>query len=200
MDGFGQGRVRRVACPPVRGADGAGHRAGRLRGGLGAFMSPASRLVAGLFTLALAGALSPLVLVGLLGLLLFPVGLALAAAGLWGLRAEADADARGPGSELLAWLGLALIVLSAWQGGSLAFTAAVQALRPAGSPAAAGWGAWLGGVGLALAGATLLSLGLRRFPDSAPRWPGGWFGLGAAVFPLAAVLFRVLALVWPFRT
>lgn len=165
-------------------------------------MSPQARLQAGLLTLALAGGLAPFVLFGLLGLLLFPVGLGLAGAGLWVLQAEepeaggAGEGARGWAGALIPWAGLGLVALSAWQGGSFAFSLAMYRAHPA---AAAGGGAWLAGGLTALAGASLLSAGLRRAPDLAPGLPGGWFTVAAAVFPLAALLFRLLSAALPFR-
>jgi hypothetical protein len=154
--------------------------------------SPDWRLAAALFTLCVAGALTPLVMAGLLGLLLFPAGFMLAASALRGGRADAVDPA--PGSVAAAWVGMVLVTVSAFRGGSLAFATTLHRLHP-GSPAGAGasGSAWLAGTLLALTGAALLSVGLRQYPDCSPDRPLGWFLAAAAVFPASAVLFRVLS-------
>ena len=151
--------------------------------------NPARFLAAGLATLALAGALTPLVMLGLIGLLLFPVGL------LWmgaAFRAGRDDDPRSTGGGWMAWTGALLVAVSAFQGGSLAFGLFIHRLHPGASAPAASLGAWLLGLAMAVAGAALLSVALPQ-PGFAPEGRRRWLAAAAGVFPASAVLFLLFA-------
>jgi len=99
---------------------------------------------------------------------------------------------------LAAWVGLILVAVSAFRGGSLAFATAVQRLHPGAVGAGASGAAWLAGAVLALVGAALLSVGLRQYPDCSPDHPIGWFAAAAAVFPASAFLFFLFSTRQPF--
>ena len=160
-------------------------------------MSPSFLLAASLTTLAIAGALSQFVLIGLLGLILFPTGFLLAAAALLLGSASFGSLGEAIGSRFAAWGGVILVTYSAFLGGSLAYAKAVHRLHP-GTPAASGL-AWFAGLAIALLGAFMLSTGLRSYPDDfSPGPPFGWFAFAAAVFPLSAVLFSFVSLWQPF--
>jgi len=134
--------------------------------------NPARLLAAGLATLALAGALAPLVMLGLIGLLLFPIGLVVVGAAF---RAGRDDDPRATGGGGMAWLGALLVAVSAFQGGSLAFAVFIHRLHPGTSAPAASLGAWLLGLAIAVAGAALLSAALPQpgfVPGGGERLPG----------------------------
>lgn len=159
--------------------------------------NPAFLLAASLITLAVAGALTQFVLIGLLGLLLFPAGFILAASALLIARASAVSFAGAVGSAVAAWGGVVLVTYSAFLGGSLAYAKAAHRLHP-GIPAASGT-AWLAGAVIAILGAALLSTGLRQYPeDFSPSPPFGWFVSAAAVFPASALLFFLLSFWQPF--
>ena len=53
--------------------------------------------------------------------------------------------------------------------------------------------AWFAGVLMALAGAALLSAGLRRYPGFSPDHGLRWFAVAASVFPVSAAIFLLLA-------
>ena len=151
--------------------------------------NPARLLAAGLATLALAGALAPLVMLGLIGLLLFPVGLLLTGAAI---RAARDGDPHGAGGTWLAWTGALLVAVSAFQGGSLAFSGVFHRLHPGASAPAASLSGWLVGLLIAVAGAALLAVALPQ-PGLSPGHRGRWFWAAASVFPASAVLFLLFA-------
>ena len=151
--------------------------------------NPARLLAAGLATLALAGALAPLVMLGLIGLLLFPIGLVVVGAAF---RAGREDDPRATGGGGMAWLGALLVAVSAFQGGSLAFSGVFHRLHPGGSAPAASLSAWLVGLLIAVAGAALLAVALPQ-PGFAPGHRGRWFWAAASVFPASAVLFLLFA-------
>ncbi len=161
--------------------------------------NPTFLLAAGLITLAVAGALAQLVFIGLLGLVLLPAGFLLAAAALWTGRASADASADpAMGSVMAAWVGLILVAVSAFRGGSLAFATALHRLHPGAVGAGASGAAWLAGAGIGFVGAALLSAGLRRYPDCSPDQPIGWFVAAGTVFPASAFLFFLFSPRQPF--
>lgn len=160
--------------------------------------NPALLLAAGLLTLAVAGALAQLVFIGLLGLVLLPAGLLLAAAALWNGRASAEPSEPAMGSIMAAWAGVILVAVSAFRGGSLAFATALQRLHPGAAGAGASVWAWLAGAGIGLVGAALLSAGLRQYPDCSPDHALGWFVAAAAVFPASAFLFFLFSTRLPF--
>lgn len=151
--------------------------------------NPARLLAAGLATLALAGALAPLVMLGLIGLLLFPIGLVVVGAAF---RAGRDDDPRATGGGGMAWLGALLVAVSAFQGGSLAFAVFIHRLHPGTSAPAASLGAWLLGLAIAVAGAALLSAALPQ-PGFVPEGRRRWLVAAASVFPASAVLFLAFA-------
>ena len=161
---------------------------------IGPMKNPARLLAAGLATLALAGALAPLVMLGLIGLLLFPVGLLLTGSAI---RAGRDGEPHSGGGAWLAWLGALLVAVSAFQGGSLAFAVFIHRLHPGASAPAASLTGWLVGLLIAVAGAALLSAGLRRYPGFSPDHGLRWFAAAASVFPVSAVLFLLLARWFP---
>ena len=71
--------------------------------------------------LAVAGALAQFVFIGLLGLILLPAGFLLAASALMTGRASAEPSDPAMGSITAAWVGVILVAVLAFQGGSLAF-------------------------------------------------------------------------------
>lgn len=160
-------------------------------------MNPSFLLTVSLITLAVAGALSQFVLLGLLGLILFPTGFFLAASALLLGSPSFGSLGEAIGSRIAAWCGVLLVSYSAFLGGSLAYAKALHRLHP-GTPAASG-SAWFFGLAIALLGAFLLSTGLRSYPDDfSPGPPFGWFAFAVAVFPLSAVLFFLVSLWQPF--
>lgn len=160
--------------------------------------NPTFLLAAGLITLAVAGALAQFVFIGLLGLVLLPVGFLLAASALLTGRASTEPSDPAMGSIMAAWVGVVLVALSAFRGGGLAFATALHRLHPGAIQAAPSEAAWLAGAVIALVGAALLSTGLRRYPDCSPDHPIGWFVAAAAVFPASATLFFLFSTRQPF--
>ena len=159
--------------------------------------NPAFLLAASLITLAVAGAITQFVLIGLLGLLLFPAGFILAASALLIARVSTVSFAGAVGSAVAAWGGVVLVTYSAFLGGSLAYAKTAHRLHP-GIPAASG-AAWLAGAVIAILGAALLATGLRRYPEAfSPGPPFGWFVSAAAVFPASTLLFFLLSFWQPF--
>jgi hypothetical protein len=159
---------------------------------------PSFRLAAGLITLAAAGALAQFVFVGLLGLVLLPAGFLLAASALLTGRMSSEPSDPAMGSIMAAWVGVILVAVSAFRGGSLAFATAMHRLHPGAVGPAASGAAWFAGAVLAVVGAALLSNGLRRYPDCSPDHPLGWFVAAAAVFPASAFLFFLFSTRQPF--
>jgi hypothetical protein len=160
-------------------------------------MSPIFLLTAGLAMLALAGALSQFVIIGLPGLVFFPAGFFLAACGL--SKAQADAVTYGwaAGSILASWSGLMLVTISAFLGGNLAFATRVHHLPSALQQDLGGFEAsWLPAIVVSLMGASLLEFGLRHYPTCSLNTRLGWLYIAAAVFPAAALMFFVISAIY----
>ena len=158
--------------------------------------NPARLLSAGLATLALAGALTPLVMLGQIGVLRFPLALVLFGLALRAGRSDDDTPGIR-GGAWLAWIGAVLVAVAAFQGGSLAFSGVMHRIHPGASAPVASLGDWLAGLVMAVAGAGLLSLGLQACPGFGAAQRGRWFAAAAAVFPASALLFLALSRWWP---
>ncbi len=158
-----------------------------------AVKNPSFLLAAALGTFALAGALTPLVVIGLLGLVLFPGGLLLVALALRAGRDSGDASDAGLGSLGMVWCGALLVAVSAFHAGSLAFSVAIHRVHPAAIAPPASVSAWVAGLLMALAGAGMFSAGLRHRPGFGSQPWLAWFAAAIGVFPAAALLFFMLS-------
>jgi len=154
---------------------------------------PTFLLAAALGMFALAGALTPLVVIGLLGVVLFPGGLLLVALALRAGRDHGDASDAGLGSLGAVWGGALFVAVSAFRGGSLAFSVAIHRAHPGAIAPPASASAWIAGLLMALAGAALLSAGLRHRPGFASQPWLGWFAAAFGVFPASTLLFLLLS-------
>ena len=155
--------------------------------------NPTFLLAAALGMFALAGALTPLVVIGLLGLVLFPGGLLLVALALRAGRDYGESAEPGLGSLGAVWGGALLVAVSAFRGGSLAFSVAIHRAHPGAIAPPASASAWIAGLLMALAGAALLSAGLRHRPGFASQPWLGWFAAAFGVFPASTLLFLLLS-------
>jgi hypothetical protein len=155
--------------------------------------NPPLLLAAGLVTLALAGGLTQLVFIGLLGMLLFPGGVLLVGLALRAGRESGESPGSSLASAGAVWGGALLVAASAFQGGSLAFSVVIHRVHPGAIAPPASASAWFAGVLMALAGAALLSAGLRRYPGFSPDHGPRWFAAAASVFPVSAAIFLLLA-------
>ncbi len=161
-----------------------------------AVKNPSFLLAAALGTFALAGALTPLVVIGLLGLVLFSGGLLLVALALRAGRDggdASDASDAGLGSLGMVWCGALLVAVSAFHGGSLAFSVAIHRVHPAAIAPPASVSASVAGLLMALAGAAMFSAGLRHRPGFGSQPWLAWFAAAIGVFPAAALLFFMLS-------
>jgi hypothetical protein len=150
-------------------------------------------LGSGVLLLAVAGGLCQFVLIGLLGVLLFPVGWALLLIGgaSAGNRDGAARHARGGG--VLFFVGSLVLVYAAAHGSSLAYSVAIHRIHRGTSEFLATGSDWLVLVGQCTVAATLIAAGLRRHTGWSARHLGAWAVAVALVGPLAAGLFFLLA-------
>jgi len=143
--------------------------------------NPPLLLATGLVTLALAGGLTQLVFIGLLGMVLFPCGVLLVGLALRAGRESGESPGPSLASAGAVWGGALLVAASAFQGGSLAFSVVIHRVHPGAIAPPASASAWFAGVLMALAGAALLSAGLRRYPGFSPDHGLRWFAAAASV-------------------
>jgi hypothetical protein len=149
------------------------------------------KLALGLAILAIAGALSQFVLIGLLGFALLPVAFVLLVKA-W--RSAASTATPSPTSAaLLPTIGAGLLTYAAYRAGALAYAVAIHRIHPGSTGAQATVWAWGLSFALGAVGSALVIGGIAR----AVNWPAtqriAWYAAAIAVHPATAALFFLLA-------
>ena len=161
-------------------------------------MRPEVLLGSGLITLAIAGALVQFVLVGLLGMILLPVGFLLLTFGMLAARVPSVPPQQARRGAITGFLGVLLITAAAFKAGSLAYATAIHRIHAGSVESGSAPADWLLGLGLAVLAAVFIGLGLRLRADWPPVRALRWSLASLAVFPGAVALFFLLALWQPY--
>lgn len=148
-------------------------------------------LSAGLALLTAGAALAQFVLVGLVGLLLVPLGFGLLVAAVVAVQPAAARSRRGIAAA--AAFGAGVLTYAAFRAGALSFAVAIHRLQQGTFVERATGGAWLLSFALAVVGGALYIGALSHGAGWAPRARTRWFVAAVAVFPVTVALFFALA-------
>ena len=148
-------------------------------------------LSAGLALLTAGAALAQFVLVGLVGLLLVPLGFGLLVAALLAVQRAAARPRRGIAAA--AAVGAGVLTYAAFRAGALSFAVAIHRLQPGTFVERATGGAWLLSFALAVVGGALFIGALSHGAGWSPRARTWWFVAAVAVFPVTVAAFFALA-------
>lgn len=145
--------------------------------------------------MAFSAALSQFVIIGLLGLPLMPLFFTGFCLGCWRYRAQAGMSAFVFLGGVVLLCCTAAVLIAAFWGANLSLLSTLAASRSAMAPPS--FAEWLRPVGLWLFGSLGVGIGFRMWTE----WNGQgvilWALLTAAIFPVAVVAFKVMAIVCP---
>ena len=148
-------------------------------------------LAVGLVTVVIGGALSPFVLIGLLGCLLLLIGLAVLATGAVVVRNRTISVGRGVSGVVLLWTAATGLIITTFGLCEIALDMPGQALRIL--PAAFGLSDWLMYLAASLVPAGMFAGGLRVAANFRVARCAGWGLAILAVGPAAAMVARLLS-------